>query len=54
MNYGSLSNGEVAWVVIVNDGATGSSAEFAETVFRRNTQGLRTRNHATAALKNKP
>jgi hypothetical protein len=38
MNYGSLSNGESGWVVIVNHGATGNSAEFAETVFRRNTQ----------------
>jgi hypothetical protein len=50
VNDGSLSNGEGAWVVIVNDGPTGNSAEFAETVFRRNTQELRTPNHATVAL----
>jgi hypothetical protein len=44
---------KVLWGVIVNVSPTGNSAEFAETVFRRNTQGLRTRNHATAALKDK-
>jgi hypothetical protein len=33
MNYGSLSHGEGAWVVIVNRGATGNLAELAETAF---------------------
>jgi len=42
MNYGALSNVEGAWVVIVNHGATGNSAQFCRN--RDSTQYARIAN----------